>query len=70
MRQTAQGWGVQAGAFKTESNAVALRDRLLKAGLAARVDAGDGGLYRVIVGAYATADAARETTAGIAAALR
>jgi cell division protein FtsN len=70
VRQTAQGWGVQAGAFRTETNAVALRDRLLKAGLAARVESGDGGLYRVFVGAYANADAARASVPSVVAALR
>lgn len=70
VRQTAQGWGVQAGAFKTETNAVALRDRLLKAGLAARVESGEGGLYRVFVGAYSSADAARASVSSVVAALR
>jgi cell division protein FtsN len=70
VRQTAQGWGVQAGAFKTGTNANALRDRLLKAGLAARVEAGEGSIYRVIVGAYSTADAARASGTTVLAALK
>jgi cell division septation protein DedD len=70
VRQTAQGWGVQAGAFKTSTNANALRDRLLKAGLAARVEAGEGGIYRVIVGAYKDADAARANSATVLTALK
>jgi cell division protein FtsN len=70
VRETAQGWGVQAGAFKTEANATALRDRLLRASLAARVDAGSDGIYRVIVGAYASADDARVSVARVLAALR
>jgi cell division protein FtsN len=70
VRQTAQGWGVQAGAFKTNTNANTLRDRLLKAGLAARVEAGEGGIYRVIVGAYQDADAARSNSSTVLAALK
>ena len=70
MRQTAQGWGVQAGAFKTDTNANALRDRLLKAGLAARVESGEGGIYRVIVGAYKDAEAARASSEAVLAALK
>ncbi len=70
VRQTAQGWGIQAGAFKTETNAAALRDRLLKAGLAARVDTGSDGILRVIVGAFASADAARATSASVTSALK
>ncbi len=70
VRNSTQGWGVQAGAFRTSANAIALRDRLLKSGLAARVEPVDNGIYRVIVGAYATADAARAASAGVLAALR
>lgn len=70
VRNSAQGWSVQAGAFKNASNATALRDRLLKLGLAARVEVGTEGVNRVLVGAYATAEAAKASSATVAAALK
>ncbi|MEM9300848.1 MAG: SPOR domain-containing protein [Pseudomonadota bacterium] len=59
------GWWVQAGVFSSETNAVALRDRLRAAGLVAsvdRIDAGQGARFRVRVGPElerADADAVR-----------
>ena len=70
VRDSAQGWGVQAGAFKNASNATALRDRLLKLGLAARVEIGAEGVNRVLVGAYVSAEAAKTSSATVAAALK
>jgi cell division protein FtsN len=70
VRNSAQGWAVQAGAFRAEANATALRERLLRSGLAARVEPADDGIYRVLVGAYGSADAARAASEGVAAALR
>lgn len=70
VRNSSQGWAVQAGAFKNASNATALRDRLLKAGLAARVETGADGVSRVLVGAYANAESARAASASVAAALK
>ena len=70
VRNSVQGWAVQAGAFKNASNATNLRDRLLKAGLAARVETGADGVNRVLVGAYVNADAAKASSATVAAALK
>ena len=70
VRNSAQGWAVQAGAFKNASNATTLRDRLLKAGLAARVEIGADGVNRVLVGAYVSADAAKAASPTVAAALK
>jgi cell division protein FtsN len=70
VRNSAQGWAVQAGAFKNASNATALRDRLLKLGLAARVEIGTDGVNRVLVGAYSSGEAAKAASASVAAALK
>ena len=70
VRNSAQGWSVQAGAFKNASNATALRDRLLKLGLAARVEIGTDGVNRVLVGAYSSASAAKASSATVAAVLK
>lgn len=70
VRNSAQGWAVQAGAFKNALNATTLRDRLLKLGLAARVETGAGGVNRVLVGAYSSAEAARAASVTVAAALK
>ena len=59
---------MQAGAFKNAANATTLRDRLLKAGLAARVETAADGVNRVLVGAYVSADAAKAASATVAAA--
>ena len=69
-RNSVQGWAVQAGAFKNASNATNLRDRLLKAGFAARVETGADGVNRVLVGAYVNANAAKAISATVAAALK
>ena len=61
---------MQAGAFKNAANATTLRDRLLKAGLAARVESGADGVNRVLVGAYVSADAAKAASATVAVALK
>lgn len=70
VRNSAQGWAVQAGAFKNAGNATGLRDRLLKLGLAARVEVGADGVNRVLVGAYSSAAAAKASSATVAAALK
>lgn len=70
VRNSAQGWAVQAGAFKNALNATTLRDRLLKLGLAARVETGADGVNRVLVGAYSSAEAARAASVTAAAALK
>ena len=70
VRNSAQGWAVQAGAFKNASNATSLRDRLLKAGFAARVEIGADGVNRVLVGAYVNAEAAKAASVTVAAALK
>ena len=70
VRNSAQGWAVQAGAFKNALNATTLRDRLLKLGLAARVETGVDGVNRVLVGAYSSAEAARAASVTAAAALK
>ena len=52
----ASGWVVQAGAFGQEANAIALRDRLRKAGHTAfveRIKVSGDAVYRVRVGPYA-----------------
>lgn len=70
VRNSSQGWAVQAGAFKNASNATTLRDRLLKAGLAARIETGADGVNRVLVGAYVNAEAARASSAAVVTALK
>ena len=70
VRNSAQGWAVQAGAFKNALNATTLRDRLLKLGLSARVEIGADGVNRVLVGAYVNAEAAKAASASVAAALK
>ena len=70
VRNSGQGWAVQAGAFKNASNATSLRDRLLKLGLAARVEIAADGVNRVLVGAYVNAEAAKAASASVAAAFK
>jgi rare lipoprotein A len=51
-------WDVQAGSFSGESNARALRDRLLARGEPARIELSPEGLHRVRVGPFETRDGA------------
>jgi DedD protein len=51
--KTAPGWYAQVGSFSKESNAVSVRDGVVKAGYQAQlqtVDTGKGSSYRVLVG--------------------
>jgi DedD protein len=63
------GWVVQVGAFGQETNAVALRDRLRKAGYSAfveRVVVDAKPVYRVRVGPYVERAAAEDQLTGLA----
>lgn len=64
----AGGWAVQLGAFKSDSEANKLRDRLRGAGFAAfaeRTGTGDAALWRVRAGPYADRAGADKARAGI-----
>jgi cell division protein FtsN len=52
-------WRLQVGAFKSANNADALRVKLLENGLSAKVLRGEDGISRVLVGDYATREAAQ-----------
>lgn len=63
------GWAVQVGAFGQEANAIALRDRLRKAGHTAfveRVVVDAKAVYRVRVGPYVERSAAEAELTGLA----
>ena len=59
VRQEAGSWRLQAGAFRTQANAEALKIKIVAGGLLAQVSRGTDGIYRVLVGTYASAGLAR-----------
>jgi cell division protein FtsN len=52
-------WRLQVGAFKSADNADALRVKLIENGLSAKVVQGSDGISRVLVGDYASREAAQ-----------
>jgi cell division protein FtsN len=59
VRLEAGSWRLQAGAFRTENNAVIMKERLESSGLKAVVARGADGIYRVLVGEYFSSNAAK-----------
>lgn len=70
VRQDAGTWRIQAGAFRTQSNAAALQNKIQDSGLTARVIQGDDGIYRVLVGNYNSSDAARADSDKVSSVIR
>jgi cell division protein FtsN len=70
VRQDAGAWRVQAGAFRTPSNAAALQTKIAASGLSALVTKGEDGIYRVLVGNYSTSGAARADSNKVSSAIR
>jgi rare lipoprotein A len=70
VRQDAGSWRVQAGAFRTQSNAEAMQTKIQKGGLTAQVVQGEDGIYRVLVGNYSTSDAARADSGKVSSTIR
>ncbi len=70
VRQEAGSWRLQAGAFRTQGNAEALKAKVIATGLMARVSQGDDGIYRVLVGNYASSAMARADSNNVLSALR
>ena len=69
LRRNPRNVSVQAGAFKSQENAQKLANRLLSAGVKARLESADG-LYRVIVGPYKDEVTAKAAARGIVTLMR
>ncbi len=70
VRQDAGTWRLQAGAFRTQTNAESLQAKIQASGLKARVSKGEDGIYRVLVGNYNSSDAARAESDKVSSVLR
>lgn len=70
VRQEAGTWSIQAGAFRTDANAEALVQKLTASGFPAQVSQGENGIFRVLVGRYATSAEARAQSQAVQAATR
>ncbi len=70
VRLEAGSWRLQAGAFRTESNAIVMKERLDAGGLKAVVARGADGIYRVLVGEYFSSNAAKADSERVAELLK
>jgi cell division septation protein DedD len=70
VRLEAGSWRLQAGAFRTEDNAVAMKERLDSRGVLSIVVRGEDGIHRVFVGEYFSSSAAKADSERVAELLR
>jgi cell division protein FtsN len=70
VRLEAGSWRLQAGAFRTEDNAVAMKERLDSKGLLGIVVRGADGIHRVFVGEYFSSSAAKADSERVAELLK